>query len=501
MPRPPASERAPEAYRELRRGVDFLVRQFFRRLEVSGVENVPTDRGGILVAWHPNGLVDGAVILSTFPRVVVFGARSGLFRIPLLGRFARAVGTVPIYRRMDAGAEGVDELRRRNEPSLDALADRVASGSFSALFPEGFSHDAPYLQEVKSGAARLYYRARTRTPPGRPAPVVIPVGLHYDQKRLFRSSALVVFHPPMALPPELDVSPAEDEDPERVRELARGLTRSIDAELRSAILETESWETHQLMHRARKLLRSERALRAAASPGAATMDEKTLGMARIWVGYGERRKTHPREVASLRRRIHRYDAHLRALRLEDHELDRPPPFLHPGAWLGLVLQMVSVFVLLPPLLVAGAVIDLPTAGVVTAASRLVGREQKDFATLKLMGGGLLFPVTWGAWAWEAARHVDAIRTAAPWLPGSPALAAVATIVLGMAGAVVVLRYFEMAAGTLRALRVRFTRGVRSRALVRLKKERARLFDELVALSAGLDLPGVVHADGHVARQG
>jgi 1-acyl-sn-glycerol-3-phosphate acyltransferase len=32
---------------------------FFRKIEVEGAENVPASGGGILIAWHPNAVVDG----------------------------------------------------------------------------------------------------------------------------------------------------------------------------------------------------------------------------------------------------------------------------------------------------------------------------------------------------------------------------------------------------------------------------------------------------------
>ncbi len=89
-----------------------LTRVFFRRVEVSGLDNVPKVGGGILVAWHPNGLVDPGLILTRFPRQVVFGARSGLFRLPVLGWLMHGVGAVPIYRAIDArGAGEIAALR------------------------------------------------------------------------------------------------------------------------------------------------------------------------------------------------------------------------------------------------------------------------------------------------------------------------------------------------------------------------------------------------------
>ncbi|MDH3729126.1 MAG: acyltransferase, partial [Myxococcales bacterium] len=65
--------------------VRFLVGMFFRRVMVAGTDHIPETGGGILIAWHPNGLVDPALIVSTFPRQVVFGARHGLFKWPIVG--------------------------------------------------------------------------------------------------------------------------------------------------------------------------------------------------------------------------------------------------------------------------------------------------------------------------------------------------------------------------------------------------------------------------------
>ncbi len=154
MPRP-----LPRTYTAVRGVVRWMLRLFFREIAVEGREHIPTDRGGLLVAWHPNGVIDAGLMLAAFPGHVVFGARDGLLRWPILGNMMRAAGTVPIYRAQDQ--KGMTEAARReaNQQSLDALAGAVAGGSYSALFPEGQSHDAPHVTPVKSGAARLFLRA------------------------------------------------------------------------------------------------------------------------------------------------------------------------------------------------------------------------------------------------------------------------------------------------------------------------------------------------------
>src|SRR5690606_9094147 len=104
----------PLAYRVLVRAVRFVVRVFFGEVAVEGTANVPRERGGLLVAWHPNGLIDPALILAHFPGHIVFGARDGLLRWPILGRLFRALGTVPIYRPGDTEAMSEEARRAAN---------------------------------------------------------------------------------------------------------------------------------------------------------------------------------------------------------------------------------------------------------------------------------------------------------------------------------------------------------------------------------------------------
>ncbi|MGH9461500.1 MAG: 1-acyl-sn-glycerol-3-phosphate acyltransferase, partial [Vicinamibacteria bacterium] len=277
-----------------------IARAFFRRIEVTGLENVPETGGGLLISWHPNAMVDAGLILTRFPRRIVFGARHGLFEWPLLGRLMRHLGTVPIYRGQDEGTGRLDaERQAANTQSLDALAREVADGSFAALFPEGISHDEPFPQELKTGAARLFYRACELTSDGSLKPVVIPVGLHYDQKSVFGSNALVAFHPPLQLDSDLATPPSPGASYEESRAKYRRLTSEFERALHDVVHATESWELHHLLHRGRKLVRAERARRAGKTLDRPNMEERQLGFARLWEGYRTLVRTQPQEVHEL----------------------------------------------------------------------------------------------------------------------------------------------------------------------------------------------------------
>ena len=482
----------------IQRLVHLLLRFFFRRVEVTGLENIPDEGGGILVSWHPNGMIDPALMFETFPRRVVFGARHGLFSVPLLKQMLEATDTVPIYRAQDR-ERGTSEADRRaaNAKSLNALADAIVGGGFSALFPEGVSHDNPHLMELKTGVARFYYRARQRSPEGAPKPVILPVGLHYDEKRMFRSSVLVNYHPPIAIPPELDVTPPEDEEDEPRRARYRALTEVVERELREVVHATETWQLHFLMQRARKLVRAERAARADSQLEKPTMEERARGALRVWTAYYARRDSDPEAVERLRARLIEYDADLRALGMEDHELDRPPRLLN--AWLGLLLglQAILVYLFFPPLMIVGGIVNLPPALLLLGITRLASKTKKDEASIKLMAGALLFPATWlGAAALAGWGH-SVLHAMYPGIPDTFALAGVVTFLLAFSGGAISLRYLRLARETARAVRVRLTRSARRVTIARLKVDRGELFEAFEALREGLDLPGRVQPDGRV----
>ena len=229
------------------------------------------------------------------------------------------------------------------------------------------------------------------------------------------------------------------------------------------------------------------------------MHEKVLGFSRIWAGYNALFATHPAQVELLRSRLQRYDETLRALAVEDHELDLDPRLVSP--WLGflLILQLTTVYLVLPPILIVGYLVNVPVALVLIAASKVASRAYKDEATVKLLLGAILFPLTWIAVGVLAAQGNIWLRAALPGVPNVPVLTGVLMGVLAAVGGAAGLRYLRVARETARAVRVRLLRRWRRREVERLRVERSELFDAIMAISSGLALPGRVADDGRIVR--
>jgi 1-acyl-sn-glycerol-3-phosphate acyltransferase len=479
--------------------VRFLVGLFFRRIEVSGVEHVPNIGGGILIAWHPNGLVDPALIISSLPRSVVFGARHGLFQWPMVGPLMRALGTVPIYRASDLKERDDATRRKANRESLDALAQAVCDGRFAALFPEGVSHDDPFLQELKTGAARLYYRAQQLCAGNGVAPVIIPVGLHYNDKSTFRSDVLVEFHAPLQLPAEL-LAPVPEDDDALLRARSSQLTQILEPVLQEVTHATESWELNQLMNRVRTLMRAERAKRAGVSLKAPGMRERSLGMARVWKAYYARIRSDPDKVQALLDRVSAYDKALLEVKLEDDDLDKPPPI--ESKWLPVVLaaQAAVVFLVFPPVLVLGSLINAGPYFLTNVISRIASKQYKDTATIKLLAGLILFPLAWLTAALLVGLGQIELHESFRGIPRAPWAAGITTFLIGAFGGVLALVYLELVKRTWTSIKIRAKRQWGSTIIRRLSIERAALYEEIEEMRAGLDLPGDVLGDGRVGTR-
>lgn len=214
------------AYRVLRGYFRLALGVFYRRIEVEGAELVP-DRGPLLlVANHANALLDPLVIATRLARPVTLTAATTMARNPLLGPLMRATGAVPL-RRADEGAAGVPA--RHNLDALAALRARLADGQAVCLFPEGRSHDDVAMRPFQRGAARLALDHHAAGDAG--GLRIVPVGLIFEAKSMFRSRVLVRFGAPLEVARWVAAHP-------------EGRPRDLTAELQARVAEL----THEFAH-------------------------------------------------------------------------------------------------------------------------------------------------------------------------------------------------------------------------------------------------------------
>ena len=77
------------------------LRLYYRTIDVQGLDRLPAKGPVLLVANHPNSLIDPAVLVCVLPRPIAFGAKHTLFSNALLRPILEGFGAIPLVRASD----------------------------------------------------------------------------------------------------------------------------------------------------------------------------------------------------------------------------------------------------------------------------------------------------------------------------------------------------------------------------------------------------------------
>lgn len=428
------------------------LRIYFRRIEVTGLENVPPELPTIFVLNHPNALIDPAFLLCYAPRRVSFIAKAPLFRMPVIGYLVRALDCLPAYRRQDAG-----EDVSRNLETFAAARQLLARGVAIGICPEGVSHDEPRLKPLKTGASRIAIAAAAA--PDHLTVCIVPAGLYYTDKTTFRSSALLHFAEPIVVRDtnlEPDGTPAHAE--------VRKLSKQVETAMREVMLHVEQEEALGLIDRAEKIF-------SAAEVGNTDAEQRlarSLELRQRFVaGYSFYRTHAPRRIDNIEARIARFESELKVARLDPDDLSLPPTA---AETIVRLITQITLCLWLTPIALIGTIVHYPAYRLAGYLSRRLGREQDVLSTFKIISAMLLFPLTWiaiGVVAWR-------------WAGGFAALFLVFAVSLCGYGAVRFFEELDRFYGSFAALAL-FV--LKRRFFVRLLAERAAIRQEIIALGA------------------
>jgi len=347
------------------------VRIFFRDIEIVGLERVPTGGPLVLVANHVNGIVD-PLLVGLLGLRARFLAKSTLWSNPIIRPLLDLTGGIPVYRHQDAG-----EDTSKNADSFARCHDALAAGQVIALFPEGKSHNAASLAPLKTGAARIVLEAEAKH--GDLGIRIVPIGLTFDAKGLFRSRALLrVGHP---------IDPAPE------RRLYRGdawvavraLTARIARGLEAVTLNYASWEEARLIDRAADLYAD------ADGAAARALGDRFTVRQTFADGYRDLATSDPERARAAADAVARYDTLLHAARVRDEHVITRVPLVSACRFLGRSALFLLGWL---PLALLGTALNWIPYRLVGALAQRRAAEADFVATYKLIGGVVLFPLWW-----------------------------------------------------------------------------------------------------------
>ncbi len=365
----------------------FWVWFFFRSVDVHHAERVPRRGPVLLCINHPNNLIDSLLVGAVVDRKVHYLATAALFRNPLVGRFLRACGAIPVYRRQD------DPYKMdKNAGAFEACVATLAAGGLVGIYPEGTTHAESRVQRIKTGAARivLAYESQ-RGQGGRGEPLAaIPVGLTFDARKSFGGRVRVSFGEAIPLRPFLDLY-GEDQ----VKAVDE-LTTAIQWGMEKQVVHVDRLDRAALVREVEGLYRDQLVRELHDERGLSRGHIDTVRLSRSIADAAAWFEAHePQRLEELRHHIERYRATLAAYAIKDQAVrerlaHRPVRQRLRRGWTAAVGLPVFVY-------------GLITSGLPYVVPRWIARraatKETNYATTRLLASVVAFPLCWGIETW------------------------------------------------------------------------------------------------------
>ena len=187
-----------------------LCRIFFKRICISGTPY--TGGGAIWASNHSSGIVDPAVMLGLAPVTIRPLGKHTLWDIPVMKQFLALTRAIPVTRLQDIkkdikaqkemleqGNFESDWRAKSNSEAFQKVSDALLEGDCILIFPEGVSHDEPYIFQLKTGLARMALQAMGKAKDSNFSVVVQPAVIDYSEKDEFRSELYLHFCEPIVI--------------------------------------------------------------------------------------------------------------------------------------------------------------------------------------------------------------------------------------------------------------------------------------------------------------
>ena len=353
-----------------------LLRLFYPQIEIQGREKVPKSGPIVFLLNHPNGLMDGVVLMTALNRPISFLGKSTLFGNPVGKTMMEAFGVLPVYRRRDDGLRGgpKGDANERNEMTFARCRAILAEGGALALCPEGTTHSHSQLLPMRTGAARIVLGAEEEGG-WRRGVQVVPVGLWFESKIHFRTSVLLVVGEPFDLADYAD-DYAADKD-----QTIRTVTDKISNCLDKVVLQAENAE----------LLSAVSVIAAWIAPqgNALTLPQQHEWATKLLTLYEKLKHTDPARLGTFAQEARHYANALHTLGINDPwTLEEPIP--HPEQLGWLIAKLLISF----PFALAGFILSYIPYRLAGPVANAVAPDDTQISTFKLIGGSIFILLGW-----------------------------------------------------------------------------------------------------------
>ncbi|MBC7884627.1 MAG: 1-acyl-sn-glycerol-3-phosphate acyltransferase [Saprospiraceae bacterium] len=170
--------------------VRFVLKIFFRKIYISGLEFVSDTKAQLVSSNHPNGFLEPLIMACFFPKPLHFLVRGDVFENPLIRPLLVSTNQIPIFRFRD-GFTKMRENSQTMDDSIQVMLDRKNL----LIFAEGGTQSIKKLRPLQKGIARIAFQALEKNPDLNLE--VLPVGINFTYPSHFNAEVMLKIGPPI----------------------------------------------------------------------------------------------------------------------------------------------------------------------------------------------------------------------------------------------------------------------------------------------------------------
>lgn len=153
--------------------VKIALHWYFRKIIISGKENIPKNRPILLVANHQNALIDPLLLATHTTLNPHFLTRASVFKNTIAAKLLDYIRMLPVYRVRD----GFSTIQQ-NQITFDKTHEVLRENGTVIIFAEGSHSLIRNLRPLSKGFTRIAFGLKEKYPEA--IPVILPVALDYS---------------------------------------------------------------------------------------------------------------------------------------------------------------------------------------------------------------------------------------------------------------------------------------------------------------------------------
>jgi len=177
----------------LKMWVQLALLVYFRRIRVTGRENIPRGKPVIFAPNHQYAFMDALLLVHVTQKIPYFLVRADIFKRSFANFLLRTLKMMPVYRQRDS-----TDVISKNEATFSNCVEILKDRKHLTIFPEGNHSKIRKIRAIRKGLLRIGFRTINEDKSGHEL-VIIPVGINYDDHSKFQSDILIKFGDPIPL--------------------------------------------------------------------------------------------------------------------------------------------------------------------------------------------------------------------------------------------------------------------------------------------------------------